>query len=123
LSARGQITSAIKKDGTLWLWGYGYNGALGNNAVTNRSSPIQTISGGTNWRSVTTGNNLGTAAVTAATKTDGTLWLWGIGSNGELGDNSITSKSSPIQTISGGTNWRLVSLGGRQVATIREDCW
>jgi alpha-tubulin suppressor-like RCC1 family protein len=103
-------------DGGLWLWGAGSYGRLGNNATTNMSSPIQTISGGTNWRLVSA-----VCAHTAATKTDGTLWLWGDGGNGRFGNNSTASQSSPVQTISGGTNWRLVSTGGFHTAAIKTD--
>jgi trimeric autotransporter adhesin len=97
---------AIKTDGTLWLWGCGSSGALGNNDITNRSSPVQTISGGNNWKQVSAG-----VQHTAAIKTDGSLWLWGSGSNGILGNNATTSNSSPVQTVSGGTNWKQVSAG------------
>jgi alpha-tubulin suppressor-like RCC1 family protein len=112
-------TAAIKTDGTLWLWGHG--AGLGNNSdiTVNRSSPVQTISGGTNWKSVTVG-----AAVTAAIKTDGTLWLWGTGGfgvNTGIGNNSTVNQSSPVQTISGGTNWRSVSTSGQTTAAIKTD--
>jgi Regulator of chromosome condensation (RCC1) repeat len=40
------------------------------------------------------------------------LWLWGRNTNGPLGDNTTITKSSPVQTISGGTNWRSVAAGG-----------
>ena len=101
--------AGIKTDGTLWGWGYNVSGSLGVNQTTTLyfSSPVQTIAGGTNWKQCTTGSGQ-----TAAIKTDGTLWLWGRNSYGQLGDNTIVSKSSPMQTIAGGTNWKLVSHGG-----------
>ena len=101
----GNIHSgAIKTDGTLWMWGYNFYGVLGTNDRTNRSSPIQTVSGGTNWKQVSCGGSY-----TAAIKTDGTLWMWGSNDFGQLGDNTRTSRSSPVQTVSGGTNWKQVS--------------
>ena len=102
-------TAAIKTDGSLWLWGANNLNALGDNTAINRSSPVQTISGGTNWRSVNCGDNY-----TAAIKTDGSLWTWGRNNSGQLGDNTavVFSKSSPVQTISGGTNWRSVGISG-----------
>jgi alpha-tubulin suppressor-like RCC1 family protein len=108
--------AAIKTDGTLWLWGSGFCGRLGNNATTDQSSPVQTISGGTNWRTVSAGCNH-----TTAIKTDGSLWTWGLGSSGQLGTNSFTDRSSPVQTISGGTNWRSVSAGGANTTAIKTD--
>jgi alpha-tubulin suppressor-like RCC1 family protein len=112
----GGYTAAIKTDGTLWLWGSSSDGKLGTNDITLRSSPVQTVSGGTNWKQVSAGYEH-----TAAIKTDGTLWLWGRNTNGQLGDNSITHRSSPVQTISGGTNWKQVSAGGYHTTTIKTD--
>ena len=100
-------TAAIKTDGTLWLWGSNTNGALGDNTLVQKSSPVQTITRGTNWKQVCTGNTF-----TAAVKTDGTLWCWGLGTSGQLGDNTIVSKSSPVQTIMYGTNWKQVASDG-----------
>jgi len=110
-------SAAIKTDGSLWLWGQGSGGRLGNNCTTSRSSPVQTVSGGYNWRSVA----LGTGH-SAAIKTDGSLWLWGFGYCGRLGNNCVDNQSSPVQTISGGTNWRSIGLDNHSAA-IREDCW
>ena len=114
-------TAAIKTDGTLWTWGYnhlGYNyyGQLGDNTNTGKSSPVQTISGGTNWKQVACGSTH-----TAAIKTDGTLWTWGWGSWGNLGDKTTTNRSSPVQTISAGTNWKQVACGDRHTVAIRDD--
>jgi len=107
-------TAAIKTDGTLWLWGSGGNGQLGDNTNTYRSSPIQTVAAGTNWKQVACGYN-----ITGAIKTDGTLWLWGVNTSGGLGDNTVTPKSSPVQTIAGGTNWKQVSCGIYHTAAIK----
>ena len=109
-------TTAIKTDGTLWLWGRNDNGGLGDNSRTRRSSPVQTVAAGTNWRLVSGGYYH-----TAAIKTDGTLWTWGRGSDGQLGDNTIASKSSPVQTVSGGTNWKFVSAAADYTMAIKTD--
>lgn len=109
-------TAAIKTDGTLWSWGTNSSGQLGCGDVVDRSSPVQTVSGGTNWKYLATGYFM-----TAAIKTDGTLWVWGNNGNGQLGDNTVISKSSPIQTIAGGTNWKAITAGYTQMQGIRED--
>jgi alpha-tubulin suppressor-like RCC1 family protein len=108
--------ACVKTDGTLWLWGRGSYGRLGNNATTNRSSPVQTISTGTNWQQVSSGSNH-----TASVKTDGTLWLWGEANSGQLGNNATTSRSSPVQTISAGNNWKQVSCGILSTAAVKTD--
>jgi alpha-tubulin suppressor-like RCC1 family protein len=108
-------TAAIKTDGTLWCWGFNLYGRLGDNTTTSRSSPVQTVSGGTNWKEVS--SNAG-ATLMSAIKTDGTLWVWGRGLNGRLGDNTDTDKSSPVQTVAGGTNWKQVSVDASGGAAI-----
>ena len=97
----------------LWLWGTNFDGRLGNGNVTKKSSPVQTVSGGTNWKQVACGRGH-----TSGIKTDGTLWLWGSNGNCELGDNTTDKKSSPVQTVAGGTNWKLVAAGGYNTAAI-----
>lgn len=110
--------SAIKTDGTLWLWGANFFGQLGDNTDTDKSSPIQTISAGNNWMQVSNGSDYYTAAI----KADGTLWLWGDNSFGNLGDNSTVRKSSPIQVCGGGNNWSQVYCGyGLNTAAIKTD--
>ena len=109
-------TTAIKTDGTLWTWGRDTYGQLGDSTIANKSSPIQTIAGGTNWKQVACGRYH-----TTAIKTDGTLWSWGYNLFGELGDSTITRKSSPVQTIAGGTNWKQVACGEYNTAAIKTD--
>lgn len=109
-------TAAIKKDGTLWLWGNNSGGRLGDNTTVRKSSPVQTITGGSNWSKVSCG-----AYHTAAIKTDGTLWLWGSNYDGRIGDNTTINKSSPVQTIAGGANWSKVACGGSHTAAIKTD--
>ena len=115
VSSGSTHTAAMKTDGTLWTWGFGTAGQLGNNAATSRSSPVQTVTFGTNWKSVACGFNH-----TAAIKTDGTLWAWGSNS-GNLGDNTNVDKSSPVQTITFGTNWKQVSAGENHMAAVKSD--
>jgi alpha-tubulin suppressor-like RCC1 family protein len=116
VSSGGAHTAAIKTDGTLWTWGSGFNGRLGNANTTNGSTPVTTFAGGTNWKQVSSGD-----AHTAAIKTDGTLWAWGVGSYGRLGNAEITNRSTPVTTFAGGTDWKQVSSGGLHTAAIKTD--
>jgi alpha-tubulin suppressor-like RCC1 family protein len=113
-------SSAIKTDGTLWLWGKGSNGELGNNqtsGATTKSSPVTTFAGGTNWKQVELGYRFSTAV-----KTDGTLWTWGTQSlgTGNLGINvSGGTRATPVTTFAGGTNWKQVSAGARSTVAVK----
>lgn len=116
VAAGGDRTCAVKVDGTLWGWGSNNYGELGDGTVTSKSSPVQTVTGGTNWKNVSCGET-----ATGAIKTDGTLWMWGFNGSGQLGDNTVTSRSSPVQTVAGGTNWRQVNPSGNFCAAIKTD--
>ena len=116
VSAGYRNTAAIKTDGTLWTWGAGTFVQLGDNTTTNKSTPVTTFAGGTNWKQVKLGRRH-----CAAIKTDGTLWTWGLGDSGRLGDNTITNKSTPVTTFAGGTNWKQVSAGYSYTAAIKTD--
>jgi len=110
-------TFVIKDDSTLWAMGSLWYGQLGNNygsaggptgstvSASFISSPTQCCGTSTGWAQVSHGS-LGVLA----TKTDGTLWAWGYGGNGQLGlnENHPSGKSSPCQ-IGTGTKWKLVS--------------
>ena len=92
--------SGVKDDGTLWMWGYGYSGSGGNSqSQIYRSSPTQ-IPGNT-WIHVSSGGDH-----TVAPKSDGTLWVWGDNVFGQLAQNDIVDKSSPVQ-VGGDTTWRI----------------
>jgi alpha-tubulin suppressor-like RCC1 family protein len=97
--------AAVKTDGTLWAWGYDAYGQIGNNTVTNYSSPVQ-IGSMTNWKKVSCGR-----MHTVAIKTDGTLWSWGDRQYGQLGRvSSGTDNRSPVQ-IGTLSNWKSIGQG------------
>jgi len=118
VSSGGFHCAAIKTDGTLWTWGFGAYGQLGDNTATNKSTPVTTFAGGTDWKQVSA---KAFAGFCAAIKTDGTLWTWGRNHYGKLGDNTIISKSTPVTTFAGGTNWKQVDTGGSHCVAIKTD--
>ena len=97
------------------MWGLNSFGDVGDGTVTARASPVTTVGGGTNWKSVSVGGY-----VSAGIKTDGTLWTWGAGSYGGLGDGTTTSRRSPGTTVGGGTNWKSVEGGYYAAFAIAE---
>jgi len=109
-------TAAIKTDGSLWTWGRGTSGELGNFAITNRSTPVTTFAGGTDWKQVSCGDNH-----VAAIKTDGSLWTWGTGSSGQLGNFATTNRSTPVTTFAGGNTWKQVCCQGYKTAAVKTD--
>ena len=116
----GISVAAIKTDGTLWTWGRNNQGQIGDNTTTDRYTPVTTFAGGTNWKQVS-GRGTNFLNHIAAIKTDGTLWTWGRNSNGQLGDNTIIGRCTPVTTFAGGTNWKQVACGINYTAAIKTD--
>ena len=100
----------IRSGGTLWSWGQGTGGTLGDGTTNNTSSPAQIgPSGGWTW-------------VSAATKSicaiqDGKLFTWGYNNYGQLGHGNTTDISSPVQ-IGSSTGWTKCSSSGASMAGI-----
>ena len=109
------LVAAVKTDGTLWTWGWNHKGGFGLNQAgpTYLSSPTQ-VGSDANW-STTSCNYDGALAI----KTDGTLWAWGFGTYGELGQNARTNLSSPAQIA--GTDWSRVDSGAHTVLALKTD--
>ena len=104
----------------LFAWGQNAYGDLAQNDRTRRSSPTQIP--GTTWADI---NPYGKATVygehwSITTKTDGTLWAWGLNNRGQLGQNSEVNYSSPVQ-VGSDTTWDYVDGGGGQVLAIKTD--
>jgi alpha-tubulin suppressor-like RCC1 family protein len=103
-------TSAIKTDGTMWVWGrnrYGQTGVacIGCSFSTNTTSPVQ-IGTGNTWKAISRASYTGHAITTC-----GKLYSWGANFSGNLGLGNTTSYSTPKQ-VGALTNWASLSLTG-----------
>lgn len=122
VSASLDSACAVRTDGTLWCWGNNDYGELGTGNTTNQLSPVQ-VGTATDWATVSSK----VAAVTCATRTDGTLWCWGDNTDGELGTGNTTDQASPVQ-VGTATDWvRVTNYGPLYTCAIRTDgtlwCW
>ncbi len=57
---------------------------------------------------------------TAAIKSDGSMWAWGLNENGQLGDGTLAERLSPAQ-IAAGSAWAAVAAGASHTVAIRSD--
>ena len=105
---------AIRTNGTAWGWGYNASGQLGNNSTVARSSPVSVVGGFTDWCQVSAGSSH-----TIGLRTNGTLWAWGSNNSGNLGNNSTTSRSSPVSVVGGFNDWCQIAAGGSHTVGIR----
>ena len=116
LSMKNNHALAVRTNGTLWAWGRGSQGCLGRSSTANASSPVQ-IGALTTWSKTFTADS---AECSAAIKTDGTLWMWGLGLSGQLGQNERASRSSPVQ-VGLLTNWAFAALTGDSCTAVKTD--
>ena len=112
------VTAVSKTDGTLWIWGSNSTGGLGLNEGSNayKSSPVQLP--GTQWL-LTSEHTFGAGSHSSALKDDGTLWVWGLNSSGELGLADTVNRSSPTQLP--GTEWQHTNHGTNHMMATKTD--
>jgi alpha-tubulin suppressor-like RCC1 family protein len=111
VSAGAEFVIALKNNGTLWAWGYNFDGQMGNNSTTTITAPTQ-IGSDTNWVALSAGYHH-----SMGLKSDSTLWTWGSNQHGQLGRTGNTR--IPIQV--GTDKWLDFSAGGLHSLGIRED--
>jgi alpha-tubulin suppressor-like RCC1 family protein len=114
VSGGGNHSLGLRTNGTAWAWGSNGFGRLGDNTTTTRSSPVSVVGGFTDWCQVSAGSlhSLGV-------RTNGTAWAWGSNGNGQLGDNTVTDRSSPVSVVGEFTDWCQVSAGGGHSLGLR----
>ncbi len=83
---------ALLASGIVKAWGNNEASQLGDGTTQNRSSPI-TVPGLSGVKSVAAGGN-SSFAIKAS---DGSVWAWGFGNWGQLGDGTGADHSSPVQ--------------------------
>ncbi len=92
IGATGYTGYAMGSDGTLYAWGMGPHGELGNGStLSTQATPV----------AVSLPSGVTATAIAGGTETayalgsNGTLYAWGSGSDGELGNNTTNSVSTP----------------------------
>jgi alpha-tubulin suppressor-like RCC1 family protein len=118
-------TCALKDDGRLFCWGDGAE--CGNNVTSKTILSLQDERGEADWAQVSVSNAPFQSEHACAVKTDGRLFCWGFGNRGQLGANSISTRSLPIQEYTAASDWLQVSAGGEHTCAVKTDgrlyCW
>jgi alpha-tubulin suppressor-like RCC1 family protein len=85
---------AIRRDGTVWAWGSGQWGALGNGKTSHRTRPVR-VAGLRNIVAISSSDG----ATKYAVRSDGTVWAWGSGKFGALGNGRSASHALPVRVL------------------------
>ncbi|WP_293889705.1 hypothetical protein [Flavobacterium sp.] len=104
---------AVKTNGTLWSWGNGQFGQLGNGVFNSATPNVTQVGTATDWLKVSAGNRF-----SLAIKNTGTLWSWGWNFTGQLGDNTVVDSNLPAQ-VGTANNWFLIDAGDQHSLAIK----
>jgi len=91
IAAGGYHSVARGPNGALYSWGYNAYGQLGNGTKTNSSVPVAVT--GINASVLGTGSTSGQSLVE---QPDGSVYGWGLGTSGQVGDNA---KADPVVPV------------------------
>jgi len=100
VSAGNEHTLAVKSSGELWGWGSNGFGQVGCGGSCGSTLSPQRIGTGNEWVAAAAGNGS-----SLGTMSDGTVWAWGLNSYGQLGDGTVTDRSSPVKILWKGNFW------------------
>lgn len=113
VSAGAVHTLALKTNGTLWAWGNGQFGQLGNGLFNSATPNVTQIGTANDWTEISAGNRF-----SLAIKNNGTLWAWGWNNTGQLGDNTTVDQNVPIQ-IGTATDWLRIDAGDQHSLGVK----
>jgi alpha-tubulin suppressor-like RCC1 family protein len=105
-------SAAITTNGDLYTWGWNNCGQLGDGTTTDSSTPIKIMS---NVANVSLNHDDSCGEYSAVITTSGDLYTWGYNEDGQLGDGTTTSRSTPVKIMSNAVS---VSLGKAHSAAI-----
>jgi alpha-tubulin suppressor-like RCC1 family protein len=113
---------AVKADGTVWAWGYNANGELGDGTTTKRTVPVQVRRANgdplTNVVQVSAG-----ADHSLALRSNGTIWTWGLNTDGQLGDGTFSSRRRAVKVGLAGVQQIAAGRQGSIAVTVSGDVY
>jgi alpha-tubulin suppressor-like RCC1 family protein len=94
ISAGADTVGAIDKNGRAWGWGKNGYGQVGDNTIVSKLTPVSVLGTVKTFCQISSGNGF-----TLAIDKNGRAWGWGRNGYGQLGDNTINSKLTPVSVL------------------------
>ena len=96
------FSCALSSTGTVYCWGFNADGELGNNSTTNSSVPVAVSTSGVLSGVSVTQITADSGYNACALGSNGQAYCWGRNSDGQLGNNTVTSSSVPVAVSTAG---------------------
>ena len=108
VSAGANFSLAVGSDGNVYAWGDGNLGALGDGSMNESKTPVKvSLPSGVTASAIAAGGSFGMAI-----GSNGNLYSWGDGDNGQLGNNTTTFTSTPVKVnMPSGVTASVISAG------------
>jgi len=94
IAAGADTAYALRRDGSVWAWGDGSFGALGSHTRSEFADQPARVRGVAHVVAIAAGSETAYAVLR-----DGSLWAWGRGVDGELGDGSTANRAVPTRVL------------------------
>jgi alpha-tubulin suppressor-like RCC1 family protein len=112
VTASWEGSGALLGNGAYYDWGYNTAGQLGDGTTSDSAVPVHVPLPGP-VRQVFQGGSWVRNGQTLAILADGSVWGWGVGTRGQLGDGQTTDSTLPIRIAPpAGVNFQQVISGG-----------
>lgn len=128
LNTRGHVSvgarssCTVTSSGAAACWGDGVHGQLGRGSTTGAALPVPMTGFSTHVRAVASGEDFNCLLTEA-----GSAWCTGRNDRGQLGDDSLVDRSTPVQVFGLNAGVRLLASGGALSCAVKGDsqytCW